>query len=359
MEVVIYGLKISTNCRYLKITYSDYLNIKEDFNSSCFYLDIPKGFCKKDIIHGRISVVDDSEVKETDFIKLSNYSPIINGFKFTKLIQSDYVINQFIINNSDQTNFVIRFDSSRCEIIIPKIKLHDVDAYLCILSKNPYIKVEKEGCDQVLSNVYSYNITEFSGDITSNNFFEFNTSKSYSKYLLTSVKILDSFLKGVKGIVVDKGIDFIPYPKTKDVKSTNYMIYRFLEVGRQVSRRTVEQPLRFAVQKTSTISFELSCSDLKVLDDFKVRYQNLDLLSNFTMFNTTDSLGRIWLSNVMWSPIPTDFNQELMEQDSQAYTAHRIEFTATISYYEVYDETYHRISEVITKILADKKSYKD
>ena len=354
MEVVVQDLLIKTNCRYLKVTFSKFLEIVEDYDSSCIRINVPEGFCKSDIIDKRIEVLgyDDSPLQETDYIKLTNSCPILNGFKFKKLIQTDYVINQYLINDSNQTNFVIRFDDTRCEIVIPKIKTHDVDGYLRTLCKNPYLRVSvDEDSDQVLSNIYSYNITESSRDITSNNFFEFNTRKSYSKYLLTSAMVYDSFLMRVKGLFVDKGIDFIKYPKTDNLKSTNYVIYRLIDSGRQMSRRTYQEPLRYAVQKSSIFNFEFSCTDIPVLDDFRTKYQNLDFLTNLTMFNTNDTLGRPWLSNIVWSPIPTDFNQEY-DQDSMANIAHRVEFSATLNYYEVYDEKYHSISKVITNILA-------
>lgn len=354
MEVVVQDLLIKTNCRYLKITFSEFLEIREDYDSSCIYIDVPKGFCKSDIIDKRIEVLgyDSSPLVETEYIKLTNSCPILNGFRFKKLIQTDYVINQYLINDSNQTDFVIRFDKIRCEIIIPKIKSHDIDGYIRTLCKNPYIRVERnDECNQVLSNIYSYNITENSRDLDSDNFFEFNTRKSYSKYLLTSAMVYDSFLRRVKGLFIDKGIDFIKYPKTENLKSTNYVIYRLIDSGRQVSRRTYQEPLRYAVQKSSIFNFEFSCTDIPVLDDFRTKYQNLDFLTNLTMFNTNDTLGRPWLSNIMWSPIPTDFNQEY-DQDSLANIAHRVEFTATVNFYEVYDEKYHKISKVILDILA-------
>lgn len=348
MKLVTQGLKITTQCRYVKFSIDKYLDIFEDGESSCLYIKFPKKFNTKELIDNRIEVLKSTELQETDYIKLSNPTVDLNGLRFTKLTINDYIINQYIVK--DIVNFIMTFDEHHCEILIPKSLDYRLDKYLKLIECNPYLQILDSKQLQSLNNFYSINIGNKSISIKSSNRFEFNTKKKYTKYLLDPINVQESFIDKLRVLLTNYGVELISLPIDQNTHSVHRVTYRFTEIGKQLSHKSDSNPLRYALQHSSHIEFKLSSPDLILFNDFRTKYQNLDLVSNFTEFYTNDKLGRNWKSNIVWSSIGTDFNQDYA-QDELNSISFETGFSADLNYYVVYDEMYYNIQEIILSIL--------
>lgn len=271
----------------------------------------------------------------------------IAGLKFEKLVPNEYIFNQFIVD--DIKDFTMDYDDTQCTILMPK---HNpkVEQYLDVLSRNPYLNILS--CElEDFYNVYGLLIKDSDVNISTKNQFVFSSKSSYTRYLLSQVDTLESFLSQIKSILNSYGMQLVKYPLSEDAETANRAIYRITELGKQVSHKTGSDVLKDEVQAQSTIEFEFTFLDMIMYEDFRTRYQNVDLLSNFTEFYTVDKNNDSWIANVKWSELPTDFTQDF-SQDNQGNNAYSFTITAEVHHYIVYDKLYKSIQTIITKICS-------
>lgn len=350
MEILIQGLKISTQCEYVKFTKSQYLEITEEVIDSIpvFHIKFPSGFLNTNIIHNQISVIEEVTLTETDYVKIEN--PIINigGFKFTKLTNNPYTFSQFIVDDIDK--FIIDFDEQHCTILIPSMFNYRVDKYKCIFDKNPYLKRLNDLDDFELRNLYGLRILDKDVGLNPISNFKFNSKKFYTKYIIDSIDYIDSFIEKLEKIVSDFGFELIRLPIDSKAHSVDRITYRYTEIGKQTSRKTDYSPMRFIVDETAHIEFKITTPNISKFMDFRNRYQNLDIISDFTQFYTKDKLGRNWISSVFWSPLDTSFMQDY-SQDEQGNYALEAGFSADMSFSIMYDEAFYKAHDIIISIL--------
>ena len=349
-EIVFQGLKISTPCCYLKFTLGRWLKITEDFERSLFEVVFPNNFKSSDLIDYRITLVAEKKLVQTDYIKLGTPEFNLNGLKFKKLVQKDYLFSQIIVSDSEE--FTMNYEEDRCTILIPKKLVYDIEKYIALLKYNPFIEIVDYSKLKSLNNFYSINFSKKPFTINSSNEFAFGTKKKYQKYILNTEDVLLSFKLQLEGILKEFGVNLLEYPIAKNLNSRNHIVYRFTELGSQLSRKTIdENTLRYATQQKATVEFDASFPDIIILTDFKNKYQNLDLVSNFTEFYTKDSLGNDWLSNVKWNQISSEFEQDFT-QDNVGNIAFRVTFNAEIYYYIVRDELFNTINKIVVNLLS-------
>lgn len=343
MKIVIQGLKITTGCRYIKFTRKNSLNIHEESESDCMYIDFPFKFNTSRLVNKQIEVLHPYILKETDYIKIVNPVIDINGLVIRKITNTDYMFSQVIVGDLDK--FTMRVNENHCEIFIPKMLDWNIQKYICLLNKNPYLEVVGYKRLSELKNVYSLNFQDHDFTYRSTNDFVFNTKAKYSKYLLKGIDIQDSFIQQLRNRVEEFGIELISLPIDQNTHSDNRITYRFTELDKQESHYAVQNPLRWAMQYKSHVDFTFGTPDLVLYHDFKIRFQNLDFLTNYTEFYTLDKLGRSWVSNIEWSNLDGSFQQDYAtdENSNIGFTAN---FSADIHYYIVYDETFYRFTNI-------------
>jgi hypothetical protein len=125
------------------------------------------------------------------------------------------------------------------------------------------------------------------------------------------------------------------------------------EYGLQETNRSGYQPLDDVVRHKTTIDFEASFLNQTILDDFRTRYQNYDLLTNFTEYNTPDKFGKLCKASVKWNPISMDWNPDY-ESDSQGNVGATCTFQCELRYYVVYDKYYNYIETIDIEEYAEK-----
>lgn len=358
-KIVFQGLKITTRCRYLKFTLGNSIQINNDFERSVFEIIFTNDAESSDIVDDKFELVSKKKLVQTDYIKVETPIITLNGLQLKKIVQRDYIFSQLIVDNIEE--FLINYKEDSCSVLIPNKFKNNIEKYITILKYNPYLEVVDYSNLKKLNNFYNINFSKKSVTINSTNEFAFNTTKKYEKYILRMVDVLLSFKNQLTDILKNYGLELIEYPKGKKINSVNYITYKVTELGAQLSRKTDdEETLRYAIQHKTIIDFDANFSALKIFVDFKNRYQNLDLVTNFTEFYTKDKLGRDWLSNIKWSPVSLDFEQGY-PRDNQGNSGLKFTFNAELYYYVVYDEVLYRINEVIANLLAygSKKSNPD
>jgi hypothetical protein len=349
MQIIVQGLRITTQCRYVKFTEAKYLNIYEDGDTSCLYIEFPRGFSSGHIVDKRIEVLSPLELHEEDYIKVKNPVFNLNGLKFTKLSTRPYTFSQFIVGNLDR--FIMNYDEYHCEILIPESLLWSTDKYKCLITKNPYLKILDCKGLKDLRTFNAIRLLDNDFNLKSDNKFIFQTKAKYEKYLLSMIDVQESFITKLERRVKDYGLELLSLPIDQYKKNVSRVTYRFTDLSRQLNYKSDSNPLRFMTLQSAHIDFKLSTPDLVIYNDFINRYQNLDLLTNFTEFYTEDKLGRNWISSIWWSPIDTSFNQDYAV-DEQNNVAHEAGFSCDVNYQIVYDQRYRDIQQSIMEVLA-------
>lgn len=351
-SIVSQGIRIFTKCRYLKFTLGKWIKVTEDFERSLFEITFPENLKSSELIDHRISLIKDQLLIPTDYKRIE--SPIIdlNGLVIKKLIQDHYVYNQFLVDNIE--DFIMDFDSHRCTVLIPNKAKCDIDNYIKLLNHNPYLEIICYDNLKLIENYYNLIFSRKSVSIPSTNQFAFNTKKKYEKYILRMVDIQSSFNTQFTELLKKFGIELIRYPIAENVHAVNHIVYRITELGAQQMRKTDdEETLKYAIQHKAAIDFDASFPDIIMLTDFKNKFQNLDLVTNFTEFYTKDKLGRCWISNIKWGMISTDFEQDF-SQDNFGNNAFKATFNAELYYYVVYDEVFYKIQNVILETIMNE-----
>lgn len=347
MSSIVQGLNISTGCRYIKFTKSDYLEIEENLINLVFEIKFPENLEGADIVHPKITLVRNQILVESDYIRTQSAFINLNGIIIEKLTLNDYNFSQFLVEDIDE--FKAYYDYQNCKILIPYKKLSHQCEYIQLLNLIPYIKVIDSSRLIGLSNFNNINFTNRDIVLTSSNEVRYYSKKKYENYLLRAVDVYDSFLSKLSSILSNYGIQLVNYPKDKKLDMVNHIYYKITDIGDQITHKSFTDPLRYAVKHKSIIELEASIVDLILLNDFRVKYQNLDFLSNFLTFTTKDRLGRDWLSNVNWSEFPTEFNQDF-SQDLNGNSAFPFNLTAELYHYVVYDVYYNHINSLLVNL---------
>jgi hypothetical protein len=344
-KIVLQGLKIQTGRRYVKFTLGEQTKINDNFEQSIFEIIFSEGTKSSDIIDNQVELVFMKKLIETDYIKIEIPIINLNGLKLKKIVQGDYNFCQFIVDNVEE--FTMDYKEDRCLILIPKKLSYDIEKYISLLKLNPYLEIVDYSELEKLNNYYNINFSKRSVVINSTNETVFNTNEKYENYLLGVERIQSSFRRQFTSLLKDYGVELVPYPISENVSQVNYIAYKITELGAQQSRWNAdEETLRYAIKHKAVIDFDVSSPNLIMLSDFKNKYQNIDLITNFTTFYTKDKSGVNWLSSIKWGPINTDFEQDY-SIDASGNNAFKATFQAELHYYIVYDELFYNINELI------------
>jgi hypothetical protein len=155
---------------------------------------------------------------------------------------------------------------------------------------------------------------------------------------------LESILEGY-------GMTLHRYPIDETTRTVDRVIYKVTEYAKQDSHRSGYIILTDELLHHTTLEFEASFLNKTIYDDFITRYQNLDLISNFSQFDTLDSRGRAWKASAKWDPVSTDYNPDY-SQDGQGNSGYTCNFRVEIQYWVVYDKIFKQITSIISNILG-------
>jgi hypothetical protein len=385
-----FGLWIYTNKNYVKFTYDDSLATFSEFqkdkslrmmtfdDSDPLYtefkfssresltsgeLDSFKNYYKGepyDLFNYIDIKLDNIYITETDYIKIVTKSVNLNGSTIYNLTESStYNYNQFIVRDLD--DYIFRHNDLSYNVLIPESSPHQLDAVGANISNETGYELYATGAQNPVMNYYNLNIGQVS-TVSSTNDFVFDLKSKYENYQLGMIDVVNSLVIQLKGIFKTYGVELIRYPIDQNVHTVNHATYRISELQRQETHKTDDYPLRYCIRNHTTIDFELTTPDLVLLNDFKIKYQNLDVLTNFVEFYTKDSRGLEWISSLKWGPLPTDFEQDY-STDSQGNSAYKINFSTELEYYTVYNEEFNIIQSIIANLIAtdanDKIDYNE
>lgn len=180
--------------------------------------------------------------------------------------------------------------------------------------------------------------------------------KSYDQYLIRSIDYQDQFITEIGKILDRYGIELARVNREKTLTKSSYISYQFSQTPINYNHPHYSDPESVMHYHKLPVDFTFRCADMVMYYDFKNRFNNVDLLTNFCEFRTTDKYGQRWTAAIKWGQITEDFNQ-MYQGDDNSNFSFQCQFRCELYFYEVYDKTFEFIQEIVHELeLEDGKN---
>lgn len=276
----------------------------------------------------------------------------LNGLKLKKLTYDKHVINIIIVSDSD-SRVVQNYDQTTLIISKNDYKDQEFINYLFFSGNLLYLSPIGKKPDCIyLRNFPKIIIGQESVELNSDSETIFTLRRRYNDYVIREIDYQDQFLLEIRKILDDYGLELVRINREETLKKTSYVTYQFLQTPVLVNHPRYIDPDNKILQQRLPIEFTLRCTDMVMYFDFKKKYQNVDLLTNFCEFKTTDKYGERWTAAVKWGQISEDFNHIYMQDDNSNFSF-QCQFRCELYFYEMFDDRYEFLNEIIANLESE------
>lgn len=349
-EIIYKGLKLTSGkCKYFQVKEGKSPRINEDVTLSTLTLTYTPGMTPKEISSSLgLELVGSGNVEMEPMSSPAKFAKTyitLNGLKLEKLTYDPHIINvvivednesrvvqnyrqtAFIINKSDYNNpnFIkFLFYSGNLHYlrpIGPKIEGYELRNFPKLMIGNESINLESSS-------------TAF-----------YTLRKRYNDYLIRGIDYQDQFIKEIRRILDDYGIELVRLNKETTLTRTSYVTYQFNQTPIADRHPKRGDYYRNIMDRKQSIEFTFHTTDMVLYHDFKDKFINVMLLSNFTEFRTMDKAGKSWNAAAKWSSITEDFNHVYQPDDNSNFSF-QCQFRCELYFYEVLDTRYEFLNEI-------------
>ena len=145
------------------------------------------------------------------------------------------------------------------------------------------------------------------------------------------ISIIDKWNK--TDIALHYGIDLVRLNKEETLRRTSYITYQFNQTPTRVHHPNRSDDEDTIISQRQPVEFTLRTPDMVMFFDFKNKYNNLDLLTNFCEFKTADRYGDRWTAAIKWQQITEDFNHTYQSDDNSNFS-YQCQFRCELYFYE-------------------------
>lgn len=276
----------------------------------------------------------------------------LNGLSFDKLTYDPHVIRIVIVGDNESR---VCQDYTGTTLVINKEDYNNPEfIYFLIYSGNlHYIspsagpKFEKGKWE--LRNFPRISVKDKSLNLHSDSETIYFLRKSYDQYLIRSIDYQDQFITELARILDDYGIELARINREKTLTKSSYISYQFSQTPIKYNHPHYSDPESEMHFHKLPVDFSFRCADMVMYYDFKNRFNNVDLLTNFCEFKTTDKYGGRWTAAIKWGQITEDFNQMYSGDDNSNFSF-QCQFRCELYFYEVYDKSINFIKEILYEL---------
>lgn len=351
-EIIYKGLRLVTDkCRYFNVKEGKINSLEE--NDSVLTLTYSPGSSAKSLSMslGIKLVGPGRELMEPTrkTIKFKKTYVTLNGLRLEKLTYDPHTINIVIVRDSNSrvvqsygyTIFIVNYEDYRNPEFIN---------YLFYSGQLLYLRpVGKKIRGYELRNFPKIIVKDRDLDLTSTNDVLYTLRKRYDDYLIREIDYQDQFILEVRKILDEYGIEFVRLNKETTLSTTSYVTYQFTQTPVLSNHPFSGDPDRNIMQYKQPVEFTLHTTDMVLYHDFKSKYTDLLLLTNFCEYKTPDRAGDKWTAAIKWGPITEDFNH-IYQPDDNSNFAFQCQFRCELYYYNVLDTRYKFLKEIISRI---------
>lgn len=351
------GLLIKSECKYFYIHSGDCNYRQENKKESLLEISFKEGSTNNEIgqLFG-IEVLGKTR-KLTGMVRSEIFpktTVTINGLKFEKTTYDPHVFRTVIIGDG-KSQVIQTYEHTT--ILISEKDLEDrtlMSAILCGINGQSLLYLRPVAAKRCLStwewsNFPRILITDKSLDLNSTSKTVYYLRKQYDNYRIRNIDYQNQFIEEIKRKLDRYGVELVRFNREKTLTRTSYVSYRFSQTPSSNLHPMYRDPQDGITNKRLLVEFELRTSNTQLFFDFKNKYINVDLLTNFCEMTTMDKYGDLWTSSIKWGRITEDFNQ-MYEQDNNQNFSLSCQFTAELFFYEAYDSTVDLIRDINVEI---------
>ena len=354
-EIVYKGLRLSSGkCRYYQVKEGSMNTIVENQITSTLTLTYSPGSSAKSLsVSLGIPLVGSGNIPmepmSTPKKFLKTYITL-NGLKLEKLTHDPHAISITIVDDSE-SRVVQNYDYTILVISKDDYKNPEFIKFLFYSGNLLYLR-------PVGPRIKDYQLRNFpkllvdNQDLISTSEVYYTLRRRYNDYLIREVDYQDQFIKEIRRILDDYGVELVRVNKEKTLSVTSYVSYQINQTPVLVNHPKRRDYARNILTHKQPIDFFLHTNDMVLYHDFKNKYMNVNLLTNFTEFKTTDRAGDRWSASARWHQITEDFNH-LYQPDDNSNFAFQCQFRCELQFHEVLDTRYEFLEEIVTRLDAE------
>lgn len=352
MNTIVYsGLRIITECSYYKFTVGDHASIVTKESDYSVEVTFPSGITSKELGNLlSIDVIDDMEVVPTKgdkFHKIPNTTVSLNGLEFYKLTAEPHVVRMLLVD--DYPSRVCQNYSSTSIVINTKDK-DDKDFKEYVFTNLKYLRLKSprsfDFSKYEIHNFPKITIYNESLNLNSSNSYVHKLRYTHNRYLIKAVDYEHQFFHDISVILENFGVSLTRQNREETLENTSYVTYSINQTPTKYVHARYNDEQENILCHTLAVDFTLSTPDMILFFDFKNKYNNVHLLTNYSCFKTKDKYGEEWDAAIKWSQISEEFNHTY-GQDNNSNFSNQCSFRAELFFYEVYDKNLDYIDEVI------------
>lgn len=282
----------------------------------------------------------------TKATKFKNTYLTLNEIKFQKLTYDPHTVNIILVRDSESR--VVQ-TYSHTVIIVSKEDYENPEFINFLFYSGNFLYIKPYGPKKTICQIYNFpKIIVKDSDITltSTNDNLFTLRRRYNDYLIRAIDYQDQFILEIRRLLDNYGIELVRVNKEMTLSSTSYITYQFSQTPIKYAPMKRGDPDRNIMSHKQPVDFTLHTTDMVLLHDFKNKYSNSYLLTNFATFKTSDKVGDRWSAAIKWSAITEDFNHVYQPDDNSNFSW-TCSFRAELYFYEVLDTRWEFLSEII------------
>ena len=351
MNNIIYrGLELVSKqgCRYYNVKEGDTCSLVEDQTTSTLTLTYTPGSTNETLSDflGLHHFGKSQEMQPTNQARrFKDVIVSLNGLRLRKCTADSHTINIIIVGDSE-SRVVQTYDYTTIVVSEEDFENPKFVDFLFYSGNLIYLKPigPKPKCWEI-RNFPKIIVKDKDLVLTSESKEVFTLRRRYDDYVIRSVDYQDQFILELRRILDNYGIELVRLNKEETLRRTSYITYQFNQTPTRVHHPNYSDDEDTIISQRQPVEFTLRTPDMVMFFDFKNKYNNLDILTNFCEFKTADRYGDRWTAAIKWQQITEDFNHTYQSDDNSNFS-YQCQFRCELYFYEMLDERYLLLQEI-------------
>jgi hypothetical protein len=347
-EFIYRGLKLSTNCNYFKAVKGISDSCVEDPITSTLTLTYTDGSTSETLSNllGLTKIGKSIELGDTDVAqRIRDYTVTLNGLKLKKLTLDNHVINIIIVSDCESR---VSQDYWHTTIVVSKEDAANPEFVKFLFYSGNLKFLQPVGpmpsCWEI-RNFPKIILKNTDTVLTSDSREIFQLRRSYDDYVIRAIDYQEQAITEIRRILDGYGLELVRQNKEETLKKTSYVVYQFSQTPTRKNHPYYGDEASRVLSQKLPINFTLHTTDMVLFFDFKNKYSNIDLLTNFCEFKTYDRYGKRWTAAIKWGGITEDFNHQYQPDDNSNFS-YQCQFMCELHFYEVFDDRFEILKEI-------------
>lgn len=351
-EIIYQGLRLTSPVKYYKVVEGNTISLVEDQNLSTLTLTYTPGSTSWSVAEflGIEKVGKDQELEPTNKgVRFSKTYVSLNGLRLEKLTPSTHTISIIIVSDSESR--VIQ-DYNHTTIVVSDEDAKNQEFINYVFYSGNLIYLKPSGPRPRCWEIRNFpKITVKDKDLTleSDSTTVYQLRRRYDDYVVRAIDYQNQFILELRRILNDYGVELVRWNKEETLKKTSYVVYQFSQTPSKYGHPKYDDDDDHYMFHRVPIEFTLRTPDMVLFFDFKNKFNNVDLLTNFCEFKTIDKYGERWTAAIKWGQITEDFNH-IYQQDDNSNFSYQCQFRCELYFYEVLDGRYKFLEEILQEI---------